>query len=349
MATPDKESDSNGHDLTELSALLVRAAASGPQAVLATLASELPGQASLSGAATNPVVAGIPNDHDVQQILGDGWLLEITSERVVDPTTANAITLAITSALAVQQREAIDREKRASETLLRLLNEPESAPELVGEEPRRLIALVARPDGESAHLDVGMAHSWAATIRSRDPRALIGTFSHEFVAILADDPALNSAAAVSSLLGSPGYSWGISGVIQRWEEVKQAYEAAGTALDVGRMLHGPGQVGEIQSLGTYRLLAQIPDSDELRTFLADTLGELSTRTDAEAVDLRRSLQVLLDCNINIAETARRLHFHYNTVRYRLVKLEQMLGPFSADAELRLAIALALRILQIRGV
>lgn len=355
MADIDKEGESSGQDLTALSAELLAAMAHGPEAIVSALAAHLDAHVALSGPSVRAWEAGAtrsgaPDDPRAhQRIEGEGWLLTIAADAPVDEGTSHAISLAVTSALALQQREVLDREKRAAETLMRAISEPDAASALIDEPARPFICLIARPDDPSAELDPHLVSAWTSTIRGRDPKAMIGAFTREFVAFLADDPALGNAAAVQLALGAEGYSWGISGVAEQWRQIKSSYESAGTALDVGRMVHGPGSVGEIHTLGTYRLLAQIPDTEQLRRFLGDTLKELATRTDAEAVDLRRSLQVLLDTNLNIAETSRRLHFHYNTVRYRLVKLEQLLGPLSADPELRLAVALALRILQIRGV
>ena len=62
-------------------------------------------------------------------------------------------------------------------------------------------------------------------------------------------------------------------------------------------------------------------------------------------DLLKSLTVLSSTRFNVAESARILHYHYNTMRYRVTKLERMLGDFATDAPTALRIGVALEILR----
>ncbi len=202
------------------------------------------------------------------------------------------------------------------------------------------------------------ALAWESVVRARDPRAAVVGFSSEVVALIGSVEgvtpitALNEIAAAVSGDGGGGrrkFTAGVSRIAKGPNELPTAYEQARQAVRVGRQVHGSGRVADFDSLGVFRVLSLVPDSSELRSFLAETLGDLATRIDPEAADLRRTLQALLDTNLNVAETSRLLHFHYNTLRYRIGKLERMLGPFTTDAHLRLSLALALRILTMRGI
>ena len=113
-------------------------------------------------------------------------------------------------------------------------------------------------------------------------------------------------------------------------------------MHVGRQMHGESALTHFDGLGIYRLLALIPDGADLRRFVEESLGDLATDDSPENADLRHTLSVLIDTNLNVAETARQLFFHYNTLRYRIAKLERMLGPFTSDPQLRLTLALALQ-------
>jgi PucR family transcriptional regulator, purine catabolism regulatory protein len=197
--------------------------------------------------------------------------------------------------------------------------------------------------------------AWQQVVRARDRAAPVVGFSHEVVALIAADPATVTpvvAELVSAVAGDRGggrrsFSTGVSRVIDSIGDLPTAYEQARKAVLVGRRMHGPGAVAHFDSLGVHRLLSLVSDATELRSFASEVLGALAADT-SEAIDLRQTLQTLLDTNCNVAETARSLHFHYNTLRYRIGKLEAIVGPFTTDANLRLDIALALRVVQMSG-
>ena len=210
--------------------------------------------------------------------------------------------------------------------------------------------------GEIRRAQERLAAAWVAALRARDPRTAVVGYSQEVVALVAGttDPveaARQLAATVTADLTASKHSFsvGVSRVVGHTRALPDAYEQARQALRVGKKMHGRGTVVSFDELGVYRLLSLVPDGAELRSFVRETLGQLADSDDAETKDLRRTLQVLLDTNLNVAETARILHYHYNTLRYRIGKLERMLGPFTADPHLRLNLALALQVIQMRGI
>lgn len=198
------------------------------------------------------------------------------------------------------------------------------------------------------------AAAWEQIVRSHDRAAPVVGFAHEIVTLLPSrvlSRGLDVADVVRAVSGRrPGagrsFGTGISRRIETVAELPVAYEQAVTAVAVGRRIHGPDAIVDFDSLGSYRLLS-LANEDELRSFAVDVLGSLAY-DDQESARLRATLRTLLDTNCNVARAARTLHFHYNSLRYRISVLERIVGPFMTDAELRLKLGLALRIVAMSG-
>jgi purine catabolism regulator len=198
--------------------------------------------------------------------------------------------------------------------------------------------------------------AWSTVVAAQDAAAPVVGFAAEVVALLpVPGPGAERAVVertVRDVRGDGGggrrtFAAGVSRVVSDAADLPAAYEQARKALQAGRRLHGPDAVVHFDDLGVFRLLSLIEDDAELDRFVAETLKGLAPGSGEEAAALRHTLQVLLDTNLNVAEAARALHFHYNTLRYRISKIERVVGPFTSDPTLRLDLALALRIVTLR--
>lgn len=298
---------------------------------------------------------GAPTHHAGRERDGEATIAPIPGEQFslcavgsVEPDVLAQVALILGAAMAREQAAVMIEAKSHGDLLRTLISGDEGAiAHAQGqgwELAREVFVLIARCDVGSIS---ELADEWRRLIRQRDPKAIVVYFPHEVVAIVSKE-SLDPQAFAGSLPRHGG-SVGVSAIGMANADLGALYGQADLAISVMRSLGRTDEVSNLDSLGAYRLLSLISDSEALRQFLGDTLKELASRSDIEAVDLRRTLQTLLDHNLNIAEAARALHFHYNTLRYRITKLEKMLGKFTEDAELRLALSLALRILSLRGI
>jgi len=221
---------------------------------------------------------------------------------------------------------------------------------------RPLTVLVARQCGteaseEAAHPQEAAAlravELWTRAVRDRDPDAAVAGFATELVAVVGVPDAAGLARKIHTDMTAStarAYSVGVSQVGAGPLDIPRLYEEARVALQVGRRLNGSGAVTNFAGLGLYRLISNVSQA-ELRAFVHDTLGPVLDLPEPARSDLLKSLAVLSSTRFNVAESARILHYHYNTMRYRVTKLERMLGEFADDAAATLRIGVALEVLR----
>jgi purine catabolism regulator len=124
-------------------------------------------------------------------------------------------------------------------------------------------------------------------------------------------------------------------------ELHRSFGEARRALSIGRWAHGPGEVTAFDGLGLDRLLVAVPNS-EAEAFCADLLGRLEAYDAARGTALVTTLETFL-ASRNAALAARQLYLHYNTLKNRLAKIEEIIGPYLDDPDRCLSLALALRL------
>jgi len=265
------------------------------------------------------------------------------------PTAAQIMALAASREIAVA---SVDRRFRAEFVEQVLLNRLDAA-----EVRRRCQALDWQVSFPAVVVDISPA-TLDATAQLERVRDMLGwalraeglhaphaVINGSVVGIVAGTkPETVAARAVNEVLSRcvpEAWSAGVSEKIDVPAGLAQAWTQAAVATKVTQTVRGPGQMGRFADLGVYRLLSEV-EIDLLTGFAREALGELYD-PEGGHVELRGTLKVLLNANMNVARTAREMHYHYNSVRYRTAQLEKLLGPFVDNPTRRLELHVALLI------
>lgn len=131
----------------------------------------------------------------------------------------------------------------------------------------------------------------------------------------------------------------IDGLPQSWAQAKRARQVA-------LVCKLSGEIIAYDRLGVYSLLYLIPSGEEREQFLTRFTIPLQQADRKGGGHLLETLEMFFQCNGNIKLTSERLYAHYNTIVYRLEKVQNILGVSLDNPEERLQLHLALKLGQI---
>ena len=146
----------------------------------------------------------------------------------------------------------------------------------------------------------------------------------------------------AAIVGQPQRTWN-AGISQAMglARIDRSFEQADYALRHSLKSGQRCQAKQHDETGLYRLLAHPALQADAQRFMSDWLEPLLSYDRKRKSRLVETLRVFLDNNGNHRETARRMHVHHNTVRYRIAQVYALTRRNILSPKLRLQYQLAL--------
>jgi sugar diacid utilization regulator len=174
--------------------------------------------------------------------------------------------------------------------------------------------------------------------RARIPGAITAIRQSEVV-IVAPEPAdrrfrsesqaaqvgTGCVARMRELFAEATVTVGIGSACRDPADIARSYGQARRTIDAVVRLGRRGQVVAFEDLGIHRLLLQVPDLAELRSFAIEVLGEVDRQDQLRGSELLTTLACYFRENDSPQRTARVLHLHPNTVAYRIRRIQEISG------------------------
>jgi DNA-binding PucR family transcriptional regulator len=221
-----------------------------------------------------------------------------------------------------------------------------------------VVCLVTSAAGQTPEL--ADARTVAGAFAAAGSTGLLATALAEGVVVIVDLPAavpvpqgvaaVKAAAveACASFAAGVELLVGVSTVCRELRDYERAY---GEAAQVVACLTRFGQQQRVlaaDDLGAGRLLLASSNAADVDRFARETLGPLLDGADA-AGDLTTTLTAFFDEGRSIRRAAAVLDVHENTIRYRLGRIEELIGlPIATDADAQLTAQLAILVLRLQA-
>lgn len=125
------------------------------------------------------------------------------------------------------------------------------------------------------------------------------------------------------------------------EEASESYVEAKLAVKIGRLRGKRNCTVFYSDLGIYKLLYDIYDRVEGRDFVEETLMPLIEYDRQHNTEFYQTLAKIIEMDWNLQRASEALHLHYNTVKYRFRRTEEILNLDFSVYENKLKIGLAI--------
>lgn len=139
---------------------------------------------------------------------------------------------------------------------------------------------------------------------------------------------------------------GLAGPAESLNDWPMIYQHAVQAMKLGHRL-GIKKLVEYDSLGVYQLLTQLDDNPTVHEFSSRIIGPLAEYDERHRSNLVNTIAAYFEYHGNISQTAESLFIHRNTLLYRLERIRDLTLHDLAQADMRLALHLALKLWQLR--
>lgn len=191
-----------------------------------------------------------------------------------------------------------------------------------------------------------------AAARGRSPETLFLASTGKYIVAFLDAKAAENPERAMQVFGDVlaslhiGYAAGLSRPAENLRQLPRAYQESKDAMRIARQT-GQDRALYFRDIGMYRVLHAAAGSRELTEFCRDTLGPLIRYDAQHNMELMATLDVILACNGNLKEAAKKMFLHYNTVRYRQHLIEEQLGKSLSCLDDYQDLNLAMKIYRLR--
>lgn len=124
-----------------------------------------------------------------------------------------------------------------------------------------------------------------------------------------------------------------------------SYNEAKHAVKLSRILYKKDKTMFYKDLGVYKLLDAIYDTKEAKQFCESSIGKLRDHDKEFKSDLVKTLISIKECDWNLKDAAEKMYIHYNTMKYRYKKIEEILNIDLSNSEERFIISITIKLLR----
>lgn len=138
---------------------------------------------------------------------------------------------------------------------------------------------------------------------------------------------------------------GVGRIYEGLDKANKSFSDALKGIRTGRKLIDK-KVITFDELGIFKILSQDFLLNELDDFYKTTLKKLVEYDNKKSTELLKTLEAYFEYNGNLTRMSENLFTHYNTILYRINRIEEITGMKLSDPNDRLNLEIALKIMQL---